>query len=777
MRILVLGALVTAASIAAQSPPASRHDAASVRHALAAAMDRAGDRAGAWRSMIEDAPADQERGARYLVAHMPQHDLATLDPEVLAQEIERAHRAWRDAPWAEQVPEEVFLDAILPYAHVTEERAFSRAGFRERFAARVADCTNPGEAALRLNASIFGELGVRYSRERERADQNARQSIASGIASCTGLSIVLADACRSVGVPARLAGIRSWPHKRGNHTWVEVWDGQDWRFIGAAEPDPKGLDHTWFLADVADAEPGSRDHGVWAAVWGATGDTFPAAWARDSAIPAVDSTTRYVRGDEPAAETGRLMVVVFDGKTNRRVAAEVTVVEDGAEGEPQRFAGTSHDESHDGNDHLTFEVPMNRAWSVAVARGSLVAERTYRCDGTGHGTVTLWLEDPIDDLRPKIEAWYGAAAGETPTFTSEENALLVRHGPRARAVAWDAFLNAPIHDGLFADAAAKIVRTGDRTSEYTVKEVGARPDDGWGLVIAMHGGGGVPKRVNDSQWRHMQVYYKDHPEAGGYLYVALRAPNDTWNGFYDTSIAPLIERLIRQFVVCAGVDPAKVVALGYSHGGYGAFAIGPKIPDRFAAVHASASAPTDGITAAENLRHLTFSFMVGEKDTAYGRAERCQAFDARVRELREARGGGYPVTFDYVLGNGHGGLPDRDLLAKLVPLRRPALPATLSWRPTGPEVQAFYWLRSAAPDGLVHASIEDNQLTLEGASGPLSVLIDDRLVDLSKPLVVHDGEKVVEHALSPAWPTLLQSIVERADPGLSGTCALTVRRS
>ena len=37
-------------------------------------------------------------------------------------------------------------------------------------------------------------------------------------------------------------------------------------------------------------------------------------------------------------------------------------------------------------------------------------------------------------------------------------------------------------------------------------------------------------------------YYKEHPEAGGYVYLALRAPNDEWNGFYDDAICPMVER-------------------------------------------------------------------------------------------------------------------------------------------------------------------------------------------------------------------------------------------
>ena len=78
----------------------------------------------------------------------------------------------------------------------------------------------------------------------------------------------------------------------------------------------------------------------------------------------------------------------------------------------------------------------------------------------------------------------------------------------------------------------------------------------------------------------------------GYLYVALRAPNDTWNGFYDDYVYPLVVNLINQMLLYAEADPDKIFIMGYSHGGYGAFAIGPKMPDRFAAIHASAAAPT-----------------------------------------------------------------------------------------------------------------------------------------------------------------------------------------
>ena len=66
------------------------------------------------------------------------------------------------------------------------------------------------EAVVLLNQNIFEEFGVIYSTARPKADQSPSESINAGMASCTGLSILLIDACRSVGIPARFVGTPSW---------------------------------------------------------------------------------------------------------------------------------------------------------------------------------------------------------------------------------------------------------------------------------------------------------------------------------------------------------------------------------------------------------------------------------------------------------------------------------------------------------------------------------------------------------------------------------------
>ena len=110
----------------------------------------------------------------------------------------------------------------------------------------VANAGTVADAALALNSAIWEVLGVRYEPNLSPALLAPLDVLAAGRASCSGLSLLLVAACRSVGVPARVAGVGDWgaAHGGGNHVWVEVFAAGDWRHLGAAEPAPLG--QTWF---------------------------------------------------------------------------------------------------------------------------------------------------------------------------------------------------------------------------------------------------------------------------------------------------------------------------------------------------------------------------------------------------------------------------------------------------------------------------------------------------------------------------------------------------
>jgi transglutaminase-like putative cysteine protease len=748
------------------------------------ALGRAGGNRGELLRFLGKVSDSQRPAASFLLENMPQRDLESLKADYLRENLRLAFEAKTTAAWGKKLPEDVFLNDVLPYANANEAREAWRSKLREKCLPLVKECKSPGEAAHELNRKIFKLLGVRYSTKRNRADQAPAETIETGLASCTGLSILLVDACRSVGVPARLAGTPNWVNKSGNHTWVEVWD-DGWHFAGAAEPDSRGLDHGWFQGRAAQAIEGSPEHAIYATSFRKTGTSFPLVWAPGvDYVSAVNVTGRYVPAGAKPQDKPRLLVRVLEGKGGARVVRSVELI-DRADLE-KVLRGNSRDESNDTNDILSFKVEKGRAYDLRILDGKRVLSREYRCGGDRQDVVSIFLADPstrkfkaADEkkLTAALKGYFSADEKKRAgwKFSRSLDKLLAGNEAAARAAAWKAYLEAPLHSARKEDFDKLQVRFKAHLSPYTLKSVGKRPEGGWPLFIAMHGGGGVPKRINDSQWRHMQIYYRDQASVTGYQYLALRAPNDTWNGFYADYVYPLIENLVRQCLLFGDVNPDKVFIMGYSHGGYGAFSIGPKIPYRFAAIHSSAAAPTDGQSSAKTLRNTIFTFMIGEKDQAYGRLKRCQGFDEKIRKLRGDRKNIYPVKMEYKAGYGHGGLPDRDKIKTMYPAVRDPVPAELTWEMTDGVVKDFFWLSSpeAYRGRELNASCRNNKLVITSRDiRNFSVLLDERLVDFSKPVTIElNGRKLSAGKLKPSLKTLVETLSRRGDIRLAATVA------
>ncbi|MEY2408220.1 MAG: hypothetical protein QOF48_890 [Verrucomicrobiota bacterium] len=767
------------------------------------AVQRALVEAGTNRSEIvkalrDVAPADRE-AMQFLVEQMPERDLRTLSARYLLNNVSLAADAFGKAPWRDRVPTAIFLNDILPYASVNESRDEWRRRLHDIAAPLVVDCQTPTEAAQRLNQKIFKLLNVRYSTQRRRADQGPLETMETGMATCTGLSILLVDACRSVGVPARVAGTPLWFNKRGNHTWVEIWDG-GWHYAGAAEPDSKGLDRGWFGHDASQALKDVPEHAIYASSFAKTGLPFPMVWAPDAQyVSAVNVTDRYTP-HSPGGESNkiRLLVKVLDRPAGERVIAKVTVNE--STNASLRHVGNSRGEAADLNDVLPFVLARDRSYEIRVEQQERTVRREFRPGTNLQELIIVALNDspgvtlpsqacyapppvvkalkPGDDvrLRKALAEYFDAPTNRQARwkFSGSLDKLLAGNEPAVRRAAWETYRAASFHAAARQEFNSNQVRFSRHLSPYTVKTVGTRPTNGWALFIAMHGGGGVRKQVNDSQWEQMQRYYRDHPEAGGYLYVALRAPNDSWNGFYDTYVYPLIANLIQHCLLFADVDPNKVFIMGYSHGGYGAFAIGPKMPDRFAAVHVSAAAPTDGETTGKTLRNTIFTVMVGELDTMYGRLDRDKKFQDEIEKLRGERTDIYPVTVRIVAGNGHGGLPDRDKIADMYPAVRNPAPRELSWLMTDSVIHDFFWLHCDAPNKRreIDAICRDNHVTVTTTTNvaSLGVLLDQRLVDFNHPVIVEwNGKSMHSGKLQPSLRVLCETLMRRGDPDLAFT--------
>ncbi|MDA0802551.1 MAG: transglutaminase-like domain-containing protein [Planctomycetota bacterium] len=234
--------------------------------------------------------------AGFLVANMPERDLVSLRAEMLVEHLDYALRTRRESKWSKDIPVELWLDAVMPYAHVNERRDQWRKDYYERFFATTQAPDSIEQVALALNQLVFKDQNVVYhATKRPKSNQSPYESRDAGYASCTGLSVMLADALRTGGIPARLAGTPLWLEKTGNHTWVEAWDGTMWRPVEAFSE--QGFSRPWWAAQAAAlAAAGSPDpmHRLYASGWKHRPSHFVQAWSiEDASVPGDDVTAAY----------------------------------------------------------------------------------------------------------------------------------------------------------------------------------------------------------------------------------------------------------------------------------------------------------------------------------------------------------------------------------------------------------------------------------------------------------------------------------------------------
>jgi hypothetical protein len=354
---------------------------------IAKVLEKAGENRSEIQKALDEVPEDQSKGMRFIVVNMPETDLKTLSAEFLLENCEYAYRALSEAAWSDQLPEEVFFNNLLPYANINERRDRWRVDFYNRFKPWVADDKTPSEAAAILNQKVFPELGVKYSTKRKKADQSPYETLETGLASCTGLSVLLVDACRAVGIPARIVGTPLWSDRSGNHTWVEIWD-EGWHFTGACEPTGNDLDRGWFTARASTAQRDHRLHAIYAVTFKNNGQTFPMVWDRDNtSVFAVNVTDRYTEKQEALPEGHATVRFRFlSSETQERQIAQIVVKDQSG---TVLFEGKTNDERFDANDHLTTTLPIGTEFIVTANAGAGEQQLNF---GVKEGQQLITLE-------------------------------------------------------------------------------------------------------------------------------------------------------------------------------------------------------------------------------------------------------------------------------------------------------------------------------------------------------------------------------------------------
>jgi hypothetical protein len=278
--------------------------------------------------LLREDPREDECLA-FLIRYMPERDLS-LNISIFVDTVTYALRARRMLPWGEKVPWPVFLNDVLPYSVLAEPRDPWRPFFWSFFTQNLTYWTqlqnmsitdaaawmnnwgwHVDDPPIHFHAGTFDGLNA-YS---------PFQVIARGNSSCTGLSVYLVSALRTMGIPARVAGTPHWnlgpavcpdgdqSEDCGNHDWVEAWTDGAWSFID--EAGDKKLNTSWFFPGNAKHQvPGQLNHSIFATSWSPAGDIpvadrydslavpfeyFPMVWDwGDKISSAFDVTLRYL---------------------------------------------------------------------------------------------------------------------------------------------------------------------------------------------------------------------------------------------------------------------------------------------------------------------------------------------------------------------------------------------------------------------------------------------------------------------------------------------------
>ena len=268
-----------------------------------------------------------EEAYNYLYSHLPSWDRSNadslgfhnstgeavdgLDEGIATLGINISLAAKQKYFWAGNTSQDLYYEYVVTFSHVNEARNNWRPFLSQVVDRILTDHLDIQDTSLTLedivkvvntNLWVRHYLGndVVFKSSQTPLIYDPMSTLVYGYASCTGVSILLADALRGAGVPVRLAGTPAWNGEtsNGNHNWIEVYDHRtnQWSFI---EAQPAGGGES--LADPCDkwfCNPAKMEGGtqVFATRWEFDEErtVYPMAWdRRNMEIPGVNRTEYY----------------------------------------------------------------------------------------------------------------------------------------------------------------------------------------------------------------------------------------------------------------------------------------------------------------------------------------------------------------------------------------------------------------------------------------------------------------------------------------------------
>jgi hypothetical protein len=282
--------------------------------------------------------------------------------------------------------------------------------------------------------------------------------------------------------------------------------------------------------------------------------------------------------------------------------------------------------------------------------------------------------------------------------------------------------------------------------------------------------------VNDQQWQNQIRLY----QPANSLYIAPRAPTNTWNLWHESHIDDLFDRLIEDAIVLDGVDPNHVYIMGYSAGGDGVYQLAPRMADRLAAASMMAGHPNDASPL--GLRNIGFTIHVGALDNGYNRNKVAGEWKDKLDVLQKDDPNGYEHEVQLHDGRAHWmNLEDKVAVDWMLKFTRNPNPDKVVWKQGNAVHSRFYWLATPKDDAkkgqLIIASRNGQTIDIEKTEDVKKVIVrlNDAMVDLDQPITITmDKKELFRGTLSRTIEQLHTTLNERGDPELVFSASKTV---
>ena len=334
---------------------------------------------------------------------------------------------------------------------------------------------------------------------------------------------------------------------------------------------------------------------------------------------------------------------------------------------------------------------------------------------------------------------------ETELLSVDNRALTKLQAEQVATQLWQAE-QTRIQEELGAMWESREVTYNGYSMPFTVKVYGNEPANGRSLYISMHGGGNVPKEVNDQQYRNQIGLYS--PKEG--VYIAPRAAVDDWNMWFRPHVDTLFKRIIQCAILKLNVNPNRVYLLGYSAGGDGTYRMAPRLADQWAAASMMAGHP--GEASPKNLRNIGFMVWMGEHDSAYNRNILAVDFGKRMDSLQAEDSEGYIHKTTIVPGCGHWmNRADTAAIEWLSQFERNPYPKRIVWRQEGSNLRSTFYnlevdINSASEGSELVVEYSDNTISiLKSDYNRVVIYLNDSIMDLSKPVTVECNGNTIFH--------------------------------